>query len=248
MTNRTVELEIEDMTYDGKAVGRIDGKVIFVNGGLPGEKIVAEITQDKARFSRGRMVDILRKAECRREAKCVHFGKCGGCSWQDINYEHQLTLKKKLVADNLQRLGGLEGVEIHDCLPSPDEYGYRNKMEFSFQNDPDGSFTVGLHHRGRWDEVFDLKECHLCSPVFSEINDWLRKFVKEQNLEPYDVGEHTGYMRFLVLREAKVDQTVMVNIVTNYGDFPCRDELVDGMTAAFPSVVTILHNQNGQKS
>ncbi|MDF1545483.1 MAG: 23S rRNA (uracil(1939)-C(5))-methyltransferase RlmD, partial [bacterium] len=127
---------------------------------------------------------------------------------------------------------------------------YRNKMEFSFNVDTseERGFTLGLHERGRFDKIFDLDHCHLQSKAASTVVGWTREFIREKRIPVYDVFEHTGFMRFLMIRQSKRTSDLMVNLVTNYGDFPHRERYVAGLREAVPQVSTIVHNQNGQKS
>ncbi|MFH1372287.1 MAG: 23S rRNA (uracil(1939)-C(5))-methyltransferase RlmD [bacterium] len=245
---KLIELEIVDLAFDGKAVAHLDGKVVFLRGGLPGETVLAEITRSRSRYSDGIVRQILKPSPCRVEAVCSHFRQCGGCTWQDLAYPDQLGFKKKQVVDCLKRIGKLEDVTVHDVVGSVELFYYRNKMEFSFHTvDPD-HFHLGLHSRGRYDDIFDLKQCYLQSPECNEIVRWLREFVACKKISVYDVRQHTGYMRFLMIRQAKRQPHLLVNIVTNYGEIPARDELVRGLTAACPEVTTIVHNQNGKRA
>ncbi|HWR83567.1 MAG TPA: 23S rRNA (uracil(1939)-C(5))-methyltransferase RlmD [Candidatus Deferrimicrobium sp.] len=244
---RLIELEVTDLAFDGKAVAHVDGKVIFLRGGLPGETVEAEIIRSHARYAEGVVRNILKASDMRVKPLCSHFGQCGGCTWQDLNYQQQLNFKRKQVIDCLERIGGLKDTNVHDSIGSAELYGYRNKMEFSFQATDEG-FTVGLHSRGRFDDIFDLDKCYLQSDVANAIVHYLRDFVREERLPVYDVTRHIGYMRFLVIRQAKRTGHLMVNIVTNYGDMPGREKLVRGLTTTFPAITTIVHNQNGQKS
>lgn len=248
MSERKVEIEITDLAFNGKAVGHLDGKVVFLDGGLPGEKVLALITDSKARFDKASVIEILRVSERRVPAPCPHFEHCGGCTWQDLTYQDQLTYKKKQVTDCLERIGGLEDTVVRDVIGSVEVFRYRNKMEFSFNTTADGSFTLGLHRRGRFDEIFDLERCYLTQDLVSQIVVWVRNYVKRENLTVYDVSRHGGYMRFAMIRQAKRTQDLMVNIVTNYGDFPQSKKFVQEITAAFPQITTVVHNQNGQKS
>jgi 23S rRNA (uracil1939-C5)-methyltransferase len=243
-----VELKIDDLAFDGKAVAHADGKVVFLDSGLPGETVSAEITRVKPRYNQGRVTEIITRSPDRLDAVCTHFGFCGGCTWQDLKYEQQLQFKKRHVLECLTRIGGLENVEVHDVLPSNDTFFYRNKMEFSFHTSGEDGFTLGLHHRGHFDQVFDLQRCHLQSETSNRIVHWLRDFVKDKSIPAYDVKRHTGYMRFLVVREAKRTGQVMVVIVTNHGEMPYAEELVTGMTSAIPDITTIVHGQNGARS
>lgn len=248
MNEKLIEIEIKDLAFDGKAVGHVDGKVVFLNGGLPGETVLAEITRSRPRFDEARVREILIKSELRVPAPCEHFPYCGGCTWQDLSYQQQLQFKRKQVVDCLERIAKLEGVVVGECLGSSEVFFYRNKMEFSFHVDPDGEFTLGLHERGHFDRIFDLNRCHLQSDLSNRIVHWLRNYIRTTRIPVYDVRAHEGYMRFVVIRQAKRTGQTMVNLVTNYGPFPNADQLVSQMREAIPEVTTIVHNQNGQKS
>jgi len=243
-----VELEIEDLAFDGKSVARLDGKVVFLNGGLPGELVLAEIVRSKARFNQAIVHGILRKSDCRIPAVCTHFDVCGGCTWQDLNYENQLLYKKRQVVESIARIGGLEGVEVRDVTPSAEVFRYRNKMEFSFHTSGGGDFALGLHRRGRFDDIFNLDQCYLQSETASGIVRWVRAFVAETGMPVYDVLRHEGYLRFLIVREAKRTGQVMVCLVTNFGPMPHGERLIDGLRQAFPGIATIVHGENGSKS
>jgi 23S rRNA (uracil1939-C5)-methyltransferase len=248
LENKLVDLEVTDLAFNGKAVAHLDGKVVFLNGGLPGETVRAEITRSKPRYSEGIVRQILQSSNLRITPICAHFGQCGGCTWQDLAYRHQLEFKKKQVIDCLERIGGFDGIKVHDVVGSVEVFNYRNKMEFSFHVTDDGGFTVGLHSRGRFDDIFDLDNCFLQSDISNQIVHWMREFVKRERIPVYDVRNHTGFMRFLMIRQPKRTGQLMINVVTNYGEIPSREKLVRELTAAFPQVTTVVHNQNGQKS
>ncbi|MFZ5981013.1 MAG: 23S rRNA (uracil(1939)-C(5))-methyltransferase RlmD [Candidatus Zixiibacteriota bacterium] len=248
MSNKIVELEIVDLANEGQAVAHLDGKVVFLKGGLPGETVLAEITRRKPRYDEGKVREILKKSPERIDAACDHFELCGGCTWQDLSYESQLKFKRKQVCDSIERIGGLENVKVADIVPSRDRFFYRNKMEFSFHVDNERDFTLGLHRRGRFDEIFDIDRCLLESELSNRLVVWFRDFVRERHIPVYDVKHHVGFMRFLMIRETKNTGQTMVNIVTNYGDFPDEAMLVERLRQDFPEVTTVVHNQNGKKS
>lgn len=248
MGRRVITVAIEDLAFDGKSVAHLDGKVVFLDGGLPGETVTAEITRSKPRYNQASVLEINDRCDARIPAKCSHFDHCGGCTWQDLEYEQQLFFKKKQVVECLNRIGGLENVAVTDVVPSANIFDYRNKMEFSFHVTGENSFHLGLHRRGRYDDVFDLQKCYLQSDSASRIVHRVREFVKQENIPVYDVATHEGFMRFLMLREAKKTGQIMVNVVTNVGELPARDSLVRQLTGEFPSIATIVHGQNGKKS
>ncbi len=245
---KMVTLDVTDLAFDGKSVAHLDGKVVFLKGGLPGETVEAEIVRSKPRYDQGVVRRIIKKSELRIDARCSHFEHCGGCTWQDLKYEQQLSYKQKQVADCLERLGGFDTVEVKEIMGVDDPFWYRNKMEFSFHVAEDESMCLGLHERGHFDRIFDLEKCYLQSELSNEIVAWVRQFVTSHNIPAYDVKTHDGYMRFLVIRQGvRTDQT-MVNLVTNLGAFPSSEMLVEHMTGAFPQITTIIHNQTGKLS
>jgi 23S rRNA (uracil1939-C5)-methyltransferase len=242
------ELAVVDLAFDGKAVAYRDGKVIFLDGGLPGERVLAEVVRSRKRYDFAAVKEVLQKSPMRIAAPCSHVGECGGCAWQDLSYQQQLIYKRKQVVDCLERIGGLESVKVADAIGSLELFHYRNKMEFSFHAGPDGEFTLGLHRRGKFDEIFDLDACWLASDTCNRIVAWVRQFVRDEQISVYDVLTHVGYVRFLAIRESKRTGQIMVNLVTNYGDIPQREKLASGLKAAFPQISTLVHNQNGQRS
>src|SRR6058998_2329453 len=127
----TLELAIEDLAFGGEGVGRADGYVIFVRGGLPGDRLRVRLVEARGRFGRATIDEVLVASPDRVQAPCPYFGQCGGCRLQHLAYPAQLAFKEKQVRDCLQRLGGLGAFELRPILPAPEPYGYRNKMEFT---------------------------------------------------------------------------------------------------------------------
>ncbi len=246
--DKLVTLEIVDLAFDGKSVAHRDGKVVFLKGGLPGETVEAEIVQNRRRYDKALVRRVIRKSEHRIEARCSHFGQCGGCTWQDLDYQQQLRFKRKQVVDCLERLGGFKEIEVAELLGVEEPFFYRNKMEFSFHVDDDGTLRLGLHERGRFDRIFDLSECYLQSELSNRIVRFMREFAVTNGIPAYNVRTHEGYLRFLVIRQAARTRQLMVNLVTNLGDFFDVDKLVTDMTAAVPEITTIIHNRTGKVS
>jgi 23S rRNA (uracil1939-C5)-methyltransferase len=242
-----VETKIIDLAYNGQSVGEMGGKIIFLNGGLPGETVRARIVKRKARYNLGRVENIIEKCTDRVKAPCIHFDICGGCTWQDLNYEKQLYYKRKQVVDSLSHIGKIDNAEVAETIGCQEQFYYRNKMEFSFNTSDDEKFTLGLHRRGRFDEIFNLRECLLESPVSNEIVIWFQQFVRGNNIPAYDVTSHEGFLRFLVIRQSKNKDQIMLNIVTAEGTIPNFDEL-SKITDNFPQIKTIVQNINTAKS
>src|SRR5262249_47230527 len=131
----TLELAIDDLAFGGEGVARADGYVIFVRGGLPGDRLRVRLVEAGGRFGRAAIEDVLVASPDRVSAPCPYFGRCGGCRLRHFAYPAQLTFKEKQVRDCLQRLGGIGAFELRPILPAPEPYGYRNKMEFTVANE-----------------------------------------------------------------------------------------------------------------
>src|SRR5207253_1470492 len=157
-----ITLAVDDLAFGGEGVGRVDGYVIFVRGGLPGDRLRVRIVEARARFGRGVIEAVETPSPDRIEAPCPYFGRCGGCRLQHLAYSAQLAFKEKQVRDCLERLGGLSPFELRPILPAPDVYGYRNKMEFTVVPSAVGP-TLGLHEAGRYDVVLAIDRCLLQS-------------------------------------------------------------------------------------
>ena len=149
-----IETEIKDLAFDGKSVGTNNGKIVFLNAGLPGETVRARLVKTKSKFSVGKVEEIIKKSRERIAPECPHFDICGGCTWQDLSYEKQLYYKRKQVLDCIEHIGKLTEIEVADIVPCSERFFYRNKMEFSFNRNDDGRFNLGMHYRGRWDTVY----------------------------------------------------------------------------------------------
>jgi 23S rRNA (uracil1939-C5)-methyltransferase len=242
----TTQLKVEDLAYQGKSIAKLDGLVIFLNKGIPGDVVRAKITKIKPNYLEAEIEEIVEKSYLRVGPVCQHFGVCGGCHLQDLKYEEQLRFKTKQVKETLKHVAGLENLPVEETLPSPDIFFYRNKMEFSFGKDDKDGLTLGLHQLGRFDKSFDLIKCFLQSEESNQIVGWVRDFVKEQGLIPYDIKAHEGFLRYLVIKEGKFTQQMMVNLVTYSGEFAVADKFTYGLRQKFHQIASIVRNINSR--
>jgi 23S rRNA (uracil1939-C5)-methyltransferase len=237
-----VDLEISDLAYGGKSVAKLDGFVVLLRGGIPGDIVKAEIVKKKRNFAEAKILEIVRESDLRTKPICSHFGLCGGCSWQDLKYEEQLKFKTKQVKECLEHIGGFWDYPVQDALGSDEIFYYRNKMEYAFAPHPDRQLILGLHPKERFDQVFDLKECFLQSEKANQIVGFVRAFVKERKMIPYNLKERSGFLRFLAIRESKNIDMTMVNLVTNKGEFPFKEEFSSRLFSNFPFVKSVVRN------
>jgi len=241
---RRIELDIVDLAYNGQAIGYDNGKVTFVKGVLPGERIEAQIIKTKKNHNQARMLRILTPSPERIVPVCEHFEICGGCTWQDLDYERQLFYKRKQVTACLEHIGGFKNIEVEDIRRAPEIYFYRNKMEFSFHTCKseiaERGFTLGLHERGRFDRVFDINKCHLQSDLSNQIVGHIRKLMPRLGIPAYDLIRHTGFMRFAIIREGKISGQTMLVLVSGGGEFPAKEEFTNALITRFPQLTSII--------
>jgi 23S rRNA (uracil1939-C5)-methyltransferase len=236
-TGDEVELRIDSLAYGGNGVARLDGFVVFVRGGLPGDLVRARATKVKRGFAEATRTDLVEPGPDRVVAPCRHFGVCGGCRFQDYAYEKQIAAKEAQVRDALARLGGFTNPPVVPIVPADREYGYRNKLEYSFAPGEEG-LVLGFHRAGRWDEVIDVEECLLTTDVGNGVREAVKRWAREEGLEAYDQESGTGYLRHLVVREGRNTGQLLVLLVTAPGERFDADFLVETLTA-LPEVRSI---------
>jgi len=248
------DVAIDDLAFGGKGVGRVEGFVVLVNGAVPGDVVKVRVDRVRGNYAEGSTVEVASPSPDRVDARCVHFGLCGGCRWQNLPYELQLGYKRRQVVEALKRIGGLPEPPVEETLPSPDRFYYRNKMEFSFGQGAGGELTLGLHPAASYMNVFDLEACHLQSTLSNEIVAAVRDACREAGLPPYHVRLHTGFLRYLTIREGKFSGEVMVNLVTAEGGVNepvwsrTLAEMAGRIGAGFPAIRSFLRSINATRS
>lgn len=258
-----ITLHLESFAFEGKSVARVDGQVVFVTGGVPGDEVRVVVKKVKKQHAEAEVVEVLTKSALRTEPRCPHFGTCGGCKWQHVDYNAQLNFKRQHVVDALERIGGFRGIVVNPTLGAEDIYSYRNKMEFSFgerwltreemelESEAPGvtdRFALGLHIPQRYDRVLDLHECHLQSNTGNRILNAVRAFAVQHHLPIYSTIRHTGYLRNLVLRESKHTGELMVNLVTSDDRPEMMSLLAAELLVVAPSITTVVNNITDRKS
>jgi 23S rRNA (uracil1939-C5)-methyltransferase len=235
--DQELELRIDSLAFGGNGVARLDGFVLFVRRGLPGDLVRARVTKVKRNHAEAVTVDVLEPGPVRVEAPCAHYPACGGCRFQDLAYEAQTAEKESQVRDALQRIGGIAQPPLEPILPAESIFHYRNKFEYSFMQEDDGP-TLGLHRAGRWDEVLPLERCWLTTDLGNGIRNAVRDWAREERLRAYDQQTHEGFLRHLVVREGRNTGQALVVLVTAPGELPDQEHFVD-VLRRFPEVRSI---------
>lgn len=247
-----VELNIVDLAFGGAGVAKLGDLAVFVEQTVPGDKILARLTRIKSSYAEAKLKKLLAESGERVKARCKHFGVCGGCSLQNLNYENQLKWKWKMVSDAVSRIGGFRDAKIEPIIGCEFPWFYRNKMEYSFGtlNPPASQFSpiaqpcpplsgatslsisLGLHPSGNFRSVFNLEECFLQSELSVKIVRAVRQWAQENNLG-------ADVLRNLIVREGKNTGEVMVNLVTHGEGFSSANDLKEWITSAFPKITSL---------
>ena len=242
-----LSLTIDDLAFGGEGVGRADGYVVFVPGGLPGDRLQVRLVQVRSRFGRGTIEAVLEPSPQRVEAPCPYFGRCGGCRLQHVAYPAQLAFKSKQVADALERLGGLRDVPLRPIIGAEETFGYRNKMEFTVAR-ARGAMVVGLHETERYDSVLDIERCLLQSDRMNGLLAETRAFFAERGLTVYEQDTGEGLLRFLMLREGKHTGELMTNVVTSAPAVSELAPLAQRLQACDAGTTSVVMNVNPKKA
>jgi 23S rRNA (uracil1939-C5)-methyltransferase len=232
-----VELRVDSLAFGGNGVARLNGFVVFVRRGLPGDLVRARVTKVKRGFAEALATEVLEPSGERVEAPCAHYPACGGCRFQDLAYESQVAAKEAQVRDALVRLGGIAEPPLEPIVPAASQFFYRNKLEYSFTRTPEGP-ALGFHRAGRWDEVLEIDKCWLTTDLGNAIRLAVRDWAREEGLEAYSQEDGSGYLRHLVVREGRNTGQALVQLVTAPGEKFETGYLVE-VLRRFPEVRSI---------
>ncbi len=249
--DKLANIVVESMGAEGKCIARIDGMVIFIQGGAPGDTVEIQLTKIKSSFLEGRVTAIEKLSPNRSEPFCTHFGVCGGCSWQHLNYATQLHYKQQQVIDNLERIGGLELPPINPILGSSKITHYRNKLDYTFTANrwmqkeefakalEEKTYDVGLgyHIPKMFDRVFDVKECHLQPDPSDAIRLLVKKIAVENEIPFFDLRKQTGFLRTITIRTSSSGEVMVILQVTS-DTIEWTEKILRAITEKFPSVTS----------
>lgn len=255
-------VRIERIAAEGKCIGYLpDERVVFVPFTAPGDVVDIRLKRSRKAFAEGVVENMVSRSDQRVEPRCKHFTICGGCKWQHIPYELQLEAKQQQVYDQLARVGHIEIKDKREIIGADQIYDYRNKLEFTFSNRrwltseeieeiaDEGDELLKIHSRdglgfhipGMFDKVVDIKECHLQGQLSNEIRLFVKGFCQSHDgYDYYDLREHTGFMRTLMIRVSSHGQ-VMVVVVFAYDDPERRDALLLAVQNRFPEISSLMY-------
>lgn len=244
---------------EGKALARVDDKVVFVPYVVPGDVVDLQVKRKKNAYMEAVAVKFHEYSPLRTEPVCRHYGVCGGCKWQCLQYSEQLKAKQQQVYDNLTRIGKVELPEFMPILGSRNIYHYRNKLEFGFSNKRwltdeevkqdvkyDVMDAVGFHITGAFDKILDITECHLMDDINNQIRNDIRQYALAHGLEFYDLRQNKGLLRSLMIRTSNTDELML--LVQFRIDTPEEQQQADALMAhlseTFPQITSLLYVDN----
>lgn len=252
-------IEVIDIAEEGKGVGKHQDLVIFIEKAVPGDVVDIQIYRLKKNLAEARITDFVKHSPDRVEPFCSHFGTCGGCKWQHLSYEAQLRYKQKNVLNALERLGKVDVKNAEPILGSAETQYYRNKLEFTFSNkrwlddadmanrDSLSLDALGFHVPGRFDKILDIEHCYLQADPSNAIRNSVREYTLKNELSYYDLRNHEGALRNLIIRTASTGE-LMVIVVFAYADDQQIKGLMSHLKDSFPQITSLLYIVNQKRN
>ena len=253
------DVTIIDIAEEGKGVGKTGELVLFVEKAVPGDVADVQIYKKKKNFAEGRIAVLKTPSEYRTQPFCEHFGTCGGCKWQHMTYAAQLKFKQKSVADALSRLAKVDVSSMMPIVASPADRYYRNKLEYTFSNkrwlndgenrseDAVNMDALGFHIPGRFDKILDIRHCYLQAEPSNDLRNNIREFVKQSGFSFYDLRNHEGTLRNLIIRTSSTGE-VMVIVVFAYPLEGEVEQLMGFVAQQFQQITSLLYIINQKKN
>ncbi|RKD25239.1 23S rRNA m(5)U-1939 methyltransferase [Caminicella sporogenes DSM 14501] len=239
-------IEIEDLGDSGEGIGRVDGFTVFVDRGVPKDKVYVKIIKLKKNYAIGEIVDFIEKSPYRIKENCLIADKCGGCQIQHIDYDYQLALKRKKVKSVVERIGKLKDVKIHDVIGMNKPYRYRNKAQFPLGM-KDGKAIIGFYKKGTH-EVVDTDSCLIQHEVNDKVIKVFKRFINEKKIDIYDEKTGKGLLRHVLTRVSFATGDLMIVVITNGDNLPYKDEMIKEILKEIPQTKSIIQNINKRRT
>jgi 23S rRNA (uracil1939-C5)-methyltransferase len=248
---------IENAASEGKSIAKHDGKVIFIPFSAPGDVADIKVSKQKKSYAEGQITKLITSSPHRVQPICEHFGKCGGCKWQHVDYKFQLDLKSKQVKDDMERIAKVDKFNYLPILGAQKTERYRNKLEFTFSNkaweehfdkeNPQRIPALGFHIPGMFDKVLDINDCHLAPKTANRLRNDLKNKAIEMQLDFFDIRQQTGFLRNLMLRSNSNGEWMLVLIVTENNTEAIKT-LFESLIPKFPEVIEWCYVVNNKKN
>lgn len=254
-------VEITGAGAEGKAIAKVNDRVLFVPFGAPGDVVDVQVTRKKKSYYEGVIKEIKKPSELRITPACEHFGLCGGCKWQHLDYENQKHFKQQQVKDSLDRIAKVTYPGINDIIGADKPFYYRNKLEFTFsdrrwlteadmkkqeEESPD-MHALGFHLPGKFDKILDIHHCYLQKAPSNDIRLSVKKFAVENGMSFYNAREQQGFLRNLMIRTSSAGE-LMVVVIFGKGDQAKINLLMEFVGEKFPEITSLMYVVNPKKN
>lgn len=244
--NELVRLTITGMTGDGNGIGKLDGYTVFIPETAIGDECEVRLVKCNKSYAFGKLEALLKPAPSRIDPECLTYRQCGGCAFRHLAYTEELSIKETVVRDAFRRLGGITA-PVRPILGAPKQTGYRNKAQYPVGRDRDGQLISGFYAK-RSHRIIPNRECALQPVFFAEIQEQILAFLKENHIPAYDEKTGTGLVRHIYLRHGEATGETMVCLVLTKPKLPHAEKLVAKLTAAFPTIKSIVLNHNPENT
>lgn len=244
--NKEYEIKIEDTSSEGSGVGRIDGYTVFVDGAISGDYVRVLIIKVKSSYAVGKLTEIIQPSSMRCQPECDYFDKCGGCQLMCMDYGAQLEYKRKIVENNLKRIGGFENISVEPTVGMDMPYRYRNKAVFPVGADKSGNvcgFYAQRSHR-----IVPMDDCMISGEYNKSIIQAVMLYMSECNVSAYDEESGKGLVRRIFTRRGHISGEIMVVISANADSLPKYDVLVEKLIASCGEIASIILNVNKKRT
>ena len=254
----SLKLKIETLAFGGFGISRYNNIVFFVKNGLPGQTVIGKIIKKKKKYFECIIEKIISQSKYAIDPKCLHFNFCGGCSFQNFEYNQQLKYKEIQINDLFNKIGNFSKTNISNIIPAKETYHYRNKMDFTFSNkrwlikndtmEKPLDFALGLHISGRYDKILDIDNCLIQDTYINDILKEVKSWGQKNQLPPYDLRKHEGFLRHIVFKKTNYLDSIMINLITTNFHQQLMSDFSNMIKKKFTKVKSIINTINTKKA
>ena len=254
------DLHIIEAGSEGVCIGKYEDRVVFVPYVVPQDVVDVQVFKKKKSYYHAKAIEIKEHSPNRVSPKCEHFGLCGGCKWQNMDYDTQLFYKQKQVIDNFQRIGKFDFPQVNPILASDLIFAYRNKVEYTFSNrrwlrkeeipDADaGNINtngLGFHLPEMFDKILDINHCYLHDDLGNEIRNAVKDYAIRHSLQFWNARSQTGFLRNLIIRNSDCGDVMVIVVLTSFT--AQAEDLLKFISEKFPQITSLLYVENSKKN
>ncbi len=242
--NDIITLKIQDLSHDGKGIGRYDDLVVFVPGALPDETVEVKVTNCKKKFAEAELTKVIDNVFYRTEPACPHYAPCGGCDFMHVKYDKSIELKRKMLHNNLTKIGKLDfPIQLIETIPAQNQLYYRNKVLQPVGKNNKNELVCGFYREGTH-AITEIPECKIEDIRAKELINYLIDEIKKAGIAPYDEDTHTGYLRAIGYRMERRTKHIMLVFVTTANDPTLLEPIIQRADFRFANIKSVYLNIN----